>query len=206
MKVYTLEVQNNEIQDLDYDAYALDFEGLGYLGARLMIPREFSCPNPMCFLTDFRFIADWDYIDNDQAIPILSDRFVQVLQSIGEFNHRVLPITMIDDSYLEHQFDENSNLKSEVGRNSAFCALHLLEYTDVFDFENSDFELDDYDDDSEPEVGYIDELVLKEPENGFPPIFRIKEDLTLLFVSEEAKQAIEKEGLVGCIFEEVEVS
>jgi hypothetical protein len=202
-KAYLLEVEKNEEHDLDYDAFCIPYEGNEFLGANLMGTRLFDFPTPIYFLTDFRFIEDWDCIDNDRGIPIISSKLLKALNEVGQFNHRSIPICMISDSYLKDRFDPSGNLKEEVPSNPNFCTLHLLEYTKVFDYQLSTF---DADPDDETEVEYIDELVLKGPKNGFPPIFRIEEDLTLLFVSEEAKLKIESVGIRGCLFEEVRVS
>ena len=54
--------------------------------------------------------------------------------------------------------------------------------------------------------GRITKLVLKEPKEGFPEIFRIREKASELFVLEIFKNKIEESSIKGCFFEEVEVA
>jgi hypothetical protein len=49
-------------------------------------------------------------------------------------------------------------------------------------------------------------MKLKKPINGFPPLFRLDESRSKLFISEEAKRALELSDIKGCIFEPIEVS
>jgi hypothetical protein len=82
--------------------------------------------------------------------------------------------------------------------NKDYVVLQLLESIDAIDFENSEYE--------EPIAGSllsprINRLVLREPTNGFPPIFRLaKEHTDYLYVSQTAKQALEEAGIKGIRF------
>lgn len=42
--------------------------------------------------------------------------------------------------------------------------------------------------------------------NGFPPLFKMEENLADIFVSQKGKEALEKQNIKGCIFEQIEVS
>jgi len=201
-KAYILNVQKNEAHDLDYDAYLIPFENSEFLGARIMGIQPFKVSRPIYFLTDFIQMIDYDYIDNEKGVPLLSNRLLKLLQSKEQSNLSILPVTLVSDCYLDSRFDKNGTLKSDVPFNSNFSLIQLQKFTDVFDAKNSEYDIDEDD----GEVEYIDKLVLTCARKSFPPIFKIKEDLTCLFVNGEVKEAIELAGLKGCVFEEVEVS
>lgn len=52
----------------------------------------------------------------------------------------------------------------------------------------------------------VSKYVFKEPKDGFPPLFRVFEKPSSIFISEEAKKVLEANNIKGCIFEEVEVT
>jgi hypothetical protein len=82
-----------------------------------------------------------------------------------------------------------------------FIAVQLLEHLDIFDWENSVYEPDLTRTDL---VDSIDKLVLKQPQDGFPPIFRLSVYPYVLFVSGKARMALEQVGIRGVVFEEIE--
>jgi hypothetical protein len=52
-------------------------------------------------------------------------------------------------------------------------------------------------------VTSISKLVLTEPKNDLPPIFRLSAYSTALFVSAEARKLLEKEGIKGIKFQDI---
>jgi hypothetical protein len=109
--------------------------------------------------------------------PIVSKKMVDTLKSVGEFNHEIKSLTIHD-------------WKSEKITDD-FVFLHLLEWKDIIDRENSV---------CYPETGRISEFALKEPKGGYPPLFRVKDAGLKWFVSEEAKEALEGAEIKGVHF------
>ena len=76
-------------------------------------------------------------------------------------------------------------------------------YTNAFDYENSDFKPLR----SNPNMpGVIKRLILRRPNNGFPPIFKIIEKSSDLFLSEEAKDSLLENDIKGCVFTPIDVN
>ena len=72
--------------------------------------------------------------------------------------------------------------------------MHLLECIDAIDFNKSIY----YEEDIAPDD--IQQFALKEPEKGYPPLFRVKGDEFWWFVSAEAKEALEAADIKGVHF------
>ena len=118
-----------------------------------------------------------DYPRADLGYPIVSKKMVNTLLSVGQFNHEVKPLTIYD-------------WKSEETTDE-FVFLHLLEWKDIVDRENSIYY---------PEIGGIDEIALKEPRGGYPPLFLVVGSEPTWYVSEEAKEALERADVKGVHF------
>jgi hypothetical protein len=143
---------------------------------------------------------DYPYIPDIEFWPIISRRMLDVLLSVRSFSHQVIPLvsTHVDGFFPN---DEERRKASLLIRNHNFIILQLLEHFDGLDRDRT--EHTSTFDESDPELELIDitgEMVLKEPPNGFPPIFRVKERETYLYVSAEAKEALEKAGIKGLSF------
>jgi hypothetical protein len=98
-----------------------------------------------------------------------------VLISVGNFYHQTIPIVLKQvDSLL---LSEAEKQKFPLIHNHDFVILQLLEYLDAFDKNKSEYTIE-YDENllgEQVESIRIKKMVLKEPVNGFPPIFRVKE-------------------------------
>lgn len=200
-KVYKISPRKNPLVDADHDAYCLPFDGKDLIGAHMMGIRDFQVPGRLYLLADFLSIPVYDFIDIDLTFHVISVKMLKVLNNSGNFKYSVVPVTMIDDSFLDDPFDKNGELKGNVPVNNGYVALQLKEYLEVFDYEKSTYQPDLV---FPEEVGRIVDMVLKSPQLGFPPLFKIKEALPFLFVSEAAKEQLEKNKIAGCCFEEVQ--
>lgn len=143
---------------------------------------------------------DYPYIPDVESWPIMSRQMLDILLSIGSFSHQVIPIvsTHVDGFFPS---DEERRKASLLIRNHNFITLQLLEHFDGLDRDRTEYTSTF--DESDPELELVDitgEMVLKEPPNGFPPIFRVKEKRTYLYVSAAAKEALEKAGIQGLSF------
>jgi hypothetical protein len=129
--------------------------------------------------------------------PIMSKRMLDTLLSVGSFRYRAYPALMIDCKQVYNENlgrDINSGIKYD-----NFFAVQVLEDLDVFDWENSVYERDS---ESPDVLESIEELVLKEPEEGFPPMFRVVTSYlkTRLYIFSEARLALEAAGIRGVLF------
>jgi hypothetical protein len=140
-----------------------------------------TVPNPLLFIGDFEFFNFLDYPSVSPLWPMMSEGMLHTLLSVREFQHRTYPTRM---KWLE-VWGEPTVVPSQ-----AFPIVQTLEYLDAFDFDKSEYVLD-------PDTGRVDtatKVVLKEPADGFPPLFRLKAYTHCLFVSAEAKAALEAAG------------
>jgi hypothetical protein len=129
-------------------------------------------------------IPNTDFPYTMPRLPIMSKRMLDVLLTVGNFPHQILRVEIAS-------FEDANIIYRQ------FVAVQLLEHLDVFDWVNSVYEM------STLIPGFIesiDKLVLKEPIGGFPPIFRIGADETLLYVSARARAALEQAGIRGVEF------
>jgi hypothetical protein len=134
---------------------------------------------------------DYPYLPSARSWPIMSRRMLDVLLSVESFSHQVIPVIFTHIDGLVPSGEERHD----------FIILQLLEHFDGLDRDRTEYS--NTFDESDPELEIIDftgEMVLKEPSNGFPPIFRVKEDGVSLYVSAAAKEALEKAGIQGLDF------
>lgn len=142
-----------------------------------------------------------DFLNADDFEPIISKRMLYVLRSVSEFLHKAIS-TRIYDFGFQNQGMNNfeSRTTPPAGEfNEDYVGLQLLDHADVIDYEHTQFR---------PRLNtnlppYITRLVLKEPVEGFPPIFRMKSEggeEVDLFVSSMAKEALEEAGIKGIEF------
>lgn len=201
---YILKHDYTHSGDPERDAFHVPFQYSDRASTIFLNPKyKDKLPNIIYFQANFNLIPDFDYPLTDLSIPVMSKGMLGILKGVKAFESFEVPIVMFDDTFLGERFDNDGRLKSEVNKEESYQALVIVNRESCFDFERSEFTLSTIDP-SKP--GVISEIVLAEPENGFPPIFRIAETPSTLFVSQSAKEALEAAGIKGCVFEEVEVS
>jgi hypothetical protein len=146
-----------------------------------------------------RFTNQVDFLRGDLLWPIMSKRMLYVLCSVGDFPHEAIPLRVFDYS-LRNELDQLLNSKELPPDicNQDYVALQLLESIDIIDFENSEFEEPDPESILPPKITW---LILKEPKEGLPPIFRLaRENTTFLYISPAAKEALEESDIRGLEF------
>ncbi|MDX8363389.1 imm11 family protein [Cytobacillus sp. IB215316] len=205
MEVYILDrnYYDRLIDEYEYDAYSdHPFEGESTFATDIMGPWEIELPKIIYCRADFRFIHNTDYPCVDICTDsVFSKKIFDVILNLSELNYRSVPVIMVDDTYPDDPLREDGTLKDEVKREE-YVAVQLMDSVNAFDHDNSEYDNSHI---FPGEVGNIHKLVLKEPEGGFPSIFRIKEQ-GHMFVSSQAKEALVKAGIKGCEFKPVEVS
>jgi hypothetical protein len=136
-------------------------------------------------------IKEVDYPYCNQRWPIMSKRMLDVLLSVKKFPHQAIAIDIEDHGLISGATGwERSGI-----HNHDFVIVQLLEQLDIFDKENSVCDPDSY---------YVKKMVLKEPETGFPPLFRVSGRETRLYVSAEARTALEEAGIKEVRFQALE--
>jgi hypothetical protein len=150
-----------------------------------------------------------DFLSADYFEPVISKRMLYVLRSLGNFPHKAVSIRIYDygfrdqgrGSYGRHDY-EGPAIAPGGEFNEDYVGLQLLEHIDVIDYEHSEFKPRR----NPNRIPYITNLVLKEPVNGFPPVFRLNraDETSSLYVSPAAKEALEEAGIKGLRFTEHE--
>jgi hypothetical protein len=157
---------------------------------RLIETTPYNGTEPINFLGWPKRLSKTEFPRNDSGFPLMSKRMLEVLYSVGEFPHKLIPtrIFFYDLEYEIEEYLNQQNLDPELC-NENYFAVQLLEHIDVADPERCTYE-PSYDGSMK-----IDELVLREMPGGFPPLFRVKGDPFDLFASPEAKQALDAAGI-----------
>jgi hypothetical protein len=143
-------------------------------------------PEEIVFTVNEKWLRDTDFphIDDADFWPIMSKRMVGVLLSVDDFPHQIIPITFKDKS--------GKTLEPD------YVILQLNQISDFIDRDKSVYTMKQaVIDPNRSFICDIKKLRLVEPENGFPPIFRVKWNVPYLYVSAEAKNALEASGIKG---------
>lgn len=181
----------------EVDAWLREFPNAPDNSAFWELKDDLNLPNPVEFDAIGKVFETLDYPYTDVWWPIMSKRMLDTLLSVGSFRHRAYPALMID---CKQVYNENlgRDINSGVEYDN-FFAVQILEDLDVFDWKNSVYERDS---ESPDVLESIEELVLKEPEEGFPPLFRVVTSYlkTRLYISSEARLALEAAGIRGVLF------
>lgn len=131
--------------------------------------------------------TDFPYMEDVENWPIMSKRMVEVLLSVGDFPHQIIPITCRDGLGITLEPD--------------YVILQLNELSNLLDLEKSLYTLEPTIlDPTKSMVRGIKKLRLVRPAGGFPPIFRVYWKETYLYVSAKAKNALEAAGIKGLDF------
>jgi len=182
--------------DRDYFATLQEFPGHADT-VSLMDTSPLELPEEILFDGIIDEMRDVDYPSNNRNWPLMSDAMVEVLLGVGEFQYRSVPVKIVDESIPEKdRYDDNGQLLSEI-MIPRFKGIQLLEHTDAFDRDRSEFSTYSF---APDQVRNIKKLVLKIPEDGFPSLFRLSAAPGDMFVSAEARVALEKAGMKGIAF------
>ena len=141
----------------------------------------------------FHLMGELDYPYNNLSWPIMSKRMLNVLLSVGSFSHKVIPTVMVN---CQGRITADKKIERSGEKNYDFVAVQLLEHHPFFDAENSIYT-------PHPRmahrVKYIDKLAVNLPDQ-VPPLFRLAAYPMALFVSSQAKDALESAQIKGVKF------
>ena len=206
-KIYKLEHDFNHSGDSERDAFHVPFEGNNNIAYYMIDTEMYSfnlLPKQIFFQANFRLIPDYDYPFTDLNIPVMSIRMLSTILSVKSIGYELIPVIMIDDTYLGKRFDTNGSLISIVPIIENYGAIRLTDgLLNYLDLDLSDYRPSRIN----PKVpSRVRKVVLKEPDKGFPSLFRVKYAPSSLFVSQETKEVLEASNIKGCVFNEIEVS
>lgn len=180
-KAYELRQDSSQLKgytnDEYYDGWVVDFPGWEQVNALFWEPQPIKLPLEFRLEGRFSRILHTDYPCFSPYIPVMSEKMLKVLLSVQPFPHQAIPVVIYDGDSTQETRD--------------YTLVQLLKHIDVFDPEHSEYYQNS---------GLIDCIALKEPVGGYPPLFRVIEEPTFLFVSAQAKAALQKAGIRGVSF------
>jgi hypothetical protein len=182
----------------EHDAYLVEFPGHLKYSTKFLDPDDFEYPTHNVEFQGYESsLSDTDYPFCNVRWPIMSKRMLNTLLSVREFPYRTWDIPFVGFPDNAHVMMLEKGLSGGVRHDNEFVAVQLLEQLDAFDWENSTYKMSPIFPD---EIESIRKLCLKVPKNGLPPIFRLKVDPVLLYVSPESRTALEVANIKGVRF------
>lgn len=192
-RAFILDWDLSHLGDDDYDAQLVHFSGWED-SLNLLLSADQKLPDRILFEANFRTLEKVEYPYNDVRWPIMSRRMLSVLTSLGGFSFREVPVGMLDDRVPTGERFEPSGAPKAAVTKDGFSGVALDELLELFDYEQSEYEhhpaFPDY-------ISRIVKLILKDVDEDYPPLFRLKAFPTILLVSATAKKALEREGITG---------
>ncbi len=180
--------------DLDWNEDILFQKYDGYVSWKYRKTETFTHPTPLIYEGTLDIVRHIDYPYPDNMWTIMSERMLKTLLSVGDFPHRAIPVAITDTTvHPRDWYDEAGNLRSDKC-SSNYAAVQLTTYLDIFDYEKSKYNVDE---DNRQEVTSVDEYVFKVPPEGLPPLFKIPERLTSIFISSEARRTLKEAKITG---------
>ncbi|WP_163782537.1 imm11 family protein [Myxococcus vastator] len=123
----------------------------------------------------------YDFVRNTVGVLLVSSRVTQVLEELKVDNAEFLPVTMCD-----HQWNPAAE---------GYGILNVLGSQDVIDLDKSDCDIDPI---TKKEVTRVGNLVLTQGKiDPKADIFRARNMMELILVSERVRNAFEQSGLTG---------
>lgn len=204
MKVYELNWERSHLVDENEDCSVVIFDGLEEFRFQLGGIQKYSTRNDIILQGNFNVIpAKTDFPVVDIGVPLMSNKMLSILEADKTLSYNKIDAVIVDDTYLDSLFDREGKLIENVPKNIEYKFFQVLNYTDAFDKTHSTFKPMR----SNPEkIGIINKLVLREPKNGFPAIFRIEEKPSILFINEATKNKFEHNKIIGCSFKEIDTA
>jgi hypothetical protein len=205
LPAYKLRYELDHLEKIqqDKDAYIVEWPEFRNYSTKFMGPDDFEYPSHGVEFQGYESVlSDTDYPYNDVRWPIMSRRMLYTLNSVRAFPHRIWEVPFVGFSDDTPAALLEGGLSGGVRYDNKFVAVQLLmEDLDIFDWENSVYER--YDDGMahhEGGVRLIRKLALHVPPEGLPPIFRLKVSPVELFISPEARAALEAADIKGIEF------
>jgi hypothetical protein len=199
-QAYELKPDPIHIRDTlrEYDAYIVEWPKYREYGIKFKDVDNFKYPSHGVEFQGYESsLSDTDYPYNNVSWPIMSKRMLNTLLEVKNFPHRTWDVSLL--GFPDNVSEEflRQGLSGGVRHENEFVAVQILEHLDIFDWENSVYRMHSI---FPNEVDRIRKLVLKVPEAGLPPIFRLKVDPIVLYISPEGRAALEAANIKGVRF------
>lgn len=169
-------------------------------------PSDQPFREPTVFGTVFSELAETDYPSNDLDWPLVSRAMLKALQVDNSPSITAFPVRMIDTEVRDDDPRGLLDLSAEEAVTCAlsqrhlvrddFLVLHVQPLVGVFDAEASQYK--PFSDGTG--VWLVNRYVFKEPAEGFPPLFRLAEVPTQLFITREARERLRRAGVRGPVY------
>jgi hypothetical protein len=185
--------------EIEEDAWLINYPNPPDRGMFWRMIESLNLPERTEFDSIGSMLSMTDYPYTDVRWPILSKRMLNILLSVGSFLHRTYPLIMFDASAVIDP--KTKKFVFPRTENHDYVAVQLTEHLDAFDFEKSVYRRGKI---NPSVIVDIEWLVLKELENEFPPLFTLDDSPLDLFVSAEARAALEAANIQGIRFLHVE--
>lgn len=198
-RIFTLKVDHSQSIDDIPNIHKINLEDYQDL-SQVLASEKYSFSGSIIARANILQLQNFDFITNDLNIPIFSRKVIDLTQIDNVNEIALIPLHLVDDTYLK-SFSKEDVLNKKLQVNEEFYSLKFIKQLDCCNRDFSTFRKLR----SKPnEIGILKKPVLNTPDFGFPNIFRIKESISYLFVSERVKNTIELNDLKGFVFEEVE--
>jgi hypothetical protein len=156
----------------------------------------FSVTEPVLYSGHFSILKTLDFPVADNRWIVISKKMLGVLKAVGAFPHLELMTAVANDLITKDQWYGNDGNLRPGAITEDFVTLQLTEHLDIFDYDKSNFTLD-----HDPQEGSyifdVEKYVFKIPNEGLPPLFHVKGIPITLFISIQARLALEKAGIAG---------
>jgi hypothetical protein len=172
-----------EIQRLEeyehFDIRLFPFEGSEQLRMDAeKTKHRISLPEPLYFTGNFETVENTDYpvIDNYQ-LPVISKKLLSVLESVKPFAYRAIPVTIFD--FLANDpFLPGGAFRDGVKRTTDYVYLQFFQAIVI--------------EKSRSCSGICPDFEIDLPEEELDPIFRVRQLPQRLFITREARRAIDQ--------------
>lgn len=145
-------------------------------------------PNPIVYrVGSSRVHALTDYPDVSGVKPVFSRRLLDTLLAVKPFGYRLYPV----------EIRCRGQVVPPPSPELTYSLVQLTEHFDGFDAERSDWEPSRWNPAMTQELYRLE---LRIPPEGLPPVFRIPQQPTTLFVSAEGREALLIAGIRGVDF------
>jgi hypothetical protein len=156
-------------------------------------------PIPIIYKGEIAVVEHIDFPYTNNLWLVMSQKMLDVLKSVGDFPHRVIPVEIRQGMKNNQIFDWwiVENEVSSEGALTNYVFVQFTQYTNVFDKERSIYKPSDL---VPNRIRSVEEYVFRIPQNGLPPIFKIAESPVLTFISADAREALKEAGITGVAY------
>jgi hypothetical protein len=163
-----------------FDIRLLPFEGSEQLRIDAETTKHrMAYPQPLYFTGNFETVENTDYpVVDAYQFPVVSGKLLSVLESVNPlaFTYEAVPVTIFD-FLAQAPFLPNGTLRDGVKRTTAYVYLKFFQFVMMEKPRSNPSNFPDFD--------------IVEPAEGLDPVFRVRQLPQCLFITAEARKAID---------------